>query len=155
MKLHRIQKVFVLSIAVLSCFAAIEHFDHKAVRLEYVGKAVMNPPISSYSGVPEYYWTLSGGKYLKKEMEKELLPWIDDPRYSLKWDNIVIDKDARYCICVGCEIESIAYYYHTKYTNSYNNPSLFIIDSISHKPLNDKSIIMIYTLDVNLTEMDF
>ncbi len=153
----------------VALFAAAVMLDYKTVKLEYVSKVTITPSVSKYRGKSYYAFFVRSGDDLKEYMENELFPEhykflsnetlhgkpypVAEP-YKLRWEKgFATEDNAVYYAGLGCEIGKISYFYHTRYTNYLNDSSIFVIHSASLKPLDDKSIIMIYKGDVAAAEL--
>ncbi len=142
-------------IILCSLIWVIHELDHKAAKLEYVGKVTLDHPFP-VSGICD----LTQGKNLEKNLDhtlssKHLKAWIRDfshgsINYEIKWINgFVLDRDDWYYMGFGCRIEKITYYYHSRYTNFFKDSSLFEVSTLSTTPADNQSVI-IYKCDVHL-----
>jgi hypothetical protein len=91
-----------------------------------------------------YQWDNQSGRHIIKHS----VP------YKIRWeDNFVIDNDAIYYFCIGCEIKSIVYRYGLPKCE-YGSFQEFKKKSILLIPSKENNVITIYKGDVIVTDYD-
>jgi hypothetical protein len=137
----------LIMVFICSCIILIK-LDYQHVNLVYIGQIKITPPLDEFIGNKIAYF-VRGGDTLKNYLNKGLFSLTKKSEYIIKWDKtIIVDNDAIYYVCLGCQIKKINYFYHTKFFNFLNSPTLFEAHSVLLEPLKNKNIIMIYKSDV-------
>ncbi|MBN1254200.1 MAG: hypothetical protein JXA50_02900 [Deltaproteobacteria bacterium] len=163
--LSKKRKVLLFLIIILGLSAAIIfRLDYRKVKLQYVSKVKIDPIITYYRG-KSLIWLVKGGDRLKSYLENELFPrshkelWKGATlggrpypvliEYKLEWEEgFKPDPEAVYYVGLGCEIEEIKYFYHTKFLYRH-----LVAHSVSLKPLADRHIITIYKGDIGVAPL--
>ncbi len=156
--------VMLASFVFLCLLAVAARLDYKSVKLVYTAKVIVDPPVSEFYGDEVTYLRLPSGM-IKEELEKKLFPqryangyklkgrtYPVPKEYTIRWEEgFTPESGAVYYVGLGCEIERITYFFHSKYFSFECNPnSAFIVHSVSLNPLKDRSVITIYKGDVVL-----
>jgi hypothetical protein len=135
-------------------------WDFREVKLSYVGSVKVEPPlinilssevadsIKRENGV----WGFSASvDNLKRHNEEWLSSFNIKQKILINWETIKLEelkKGEAYYACIGCKIESMRYFYHSKYTNELDDESKYAVHAISLEPIIEQSVITIYRGDV-------
>ena len=160
------RKYIILSILLITIICLFV-FDHKKVKLVYVGDVIISPPIDYYTGYNYGGFYQCEGTELIDMLKNHLFPEANSSRYRRYYgkdypvykkyvisglENINIENNKLYYICMGCKINKITYLYHSRFTNNYNDNSLYINEDIKIERLNDGQTITIYKGDVRTAD---
>ena len=137
--------------------------DSREVQLQYIATLNIYPSHFIYQGDKPTVFPVQGS-ILKNIIDANILPRIgpnslalqkkdQDPKGQDQLDYInnvknQIDDDARYYIGLGCKIDKLTYYYHSKYFNRFLSQEWFIVDQVQTRPLPDRATITVYQGDV-------
>ncbi|MDH3976803.1 MAG: hypothetical protein OEV42_21280 [Deltaproteobacteria bacterium] len=158
--LIRYNILFVLLLIIV--LILVGFLDYKRVKLEYIDSLKVKPHLydllikkkkfkfDEWEGIFTS-WRGEGVKE-KSSLEAWLRDYKEGDNAIVDWNEIIYEDNQIYYACVGCKLEGIRYFYHSRYFNVVNNPSIFAINSISMKPV-DESVINIYIGDVVVSDI--
>ncbi len=135
-------------------------WDYREVKLQYVGTVKVEPPLieilwdNSVSAIKtgKGIWSLSARNRLQKNVE-EWFAFQTNKKIKIHWEEVSLKDGEIYYACIGCQIVSMRYFYHSKYTNVINDKSKFAVHSISLIPIIEQSVITIYRGDVAVSDI--
>jgi hypothetical protein len=138
----------ILSLIVATMFVTFL-FDHRKVNLEYIGSLSISPPITDdvFKGCA---WNACSGRtmqYCLHSTEERLFD-ISNKRFTIMPENIQFQDNAIYYYGIGCSIDTINYFYHSRYFNAMNDAKGFEANTFTGTVLPIRNLIIIYKGDV-------
>jgi hypothetical protein len=144
--------VFIIILVFLTCLFIL---DYRYVNLSLIGIADVEPPNIRGDNI---YWFIASPKFVKYQTMDAIVHEIKisnldnhfNQEFEVKIPDDLLDRmDGQLYVCMGCEINEISFFYHTKTTNQKNGEfDSFVLHSSKLSPLKDKGKISIYKADI-------
>lgn len=136
---------------------SLHKWDYREVSLSLIGSASVEPAlpeivddnVMNYIKEGKGVWLhAKGGDNLKRIIVEWLQQFKGKKQIRINWGQVKLKESETYYACIGCRINSIKYFYHSRYTNVANDKSKYAAHSISFMPIADQNVITIYNGDV-------
>lgn len=142
-------------------------FDYRQAKLQFVGEAIINPPLEKHYTKGAFYFIPASGKEMpglvndclfmaSNQCMKSMGAPVNEykpkyPDWTVDWiDDYHFQPEKFYLICFECKIEYISYFYHSKYFDDPYNDDVFTIHGYSLVPMPSSSTLYIYEIDIPL-----
>lgn len=143
------RKILVIFSLIVATVSAAIIFDHRRVNLEYIGSLRISPSISNdeFAGC---VWEACRGSAMQDCLysTEEWLFAMSKKRFTIVPEKNQFQADTIYYYGIGCSIDTINYFYHSRYFNAVQDSRVFEASAFAGTALPDRNLIIIYKGDV-------